>query len=301
MKWAQIILWLQMWAPLYAILNYIMAARGKTLALLSASNEAGVTIASSVTNINVDIQAMAGYVHPVSRHRARRWVFRAHGRANISQSAAGASEVATGNLSYGNVSEGNMQIANMLQHNRTGGYRAGGFQLQDGRVDITTSARRSSISARPVSINAAESLSSQQMATTSHQKGMNLSESSSQHLSSASRSAVQLSESLGRMESSGDNASLGISTEQSQAIHRGANLVEDFSKQNNVSTDKAANILGEASVGLGKNSVSFSGKGSLNAQDQELYQKAQKYACGSPPIKTPCVRHHKRHSTFRIP
>ena len=135
----------------------------------------------------------------------------------------------------------------------------------------------------PISINAAESLSAQQseMATRSYQQGLNLSESSSQNLSSASRSAVQLSQALGRMESSGDSSSLGITTDQSKAIHRGANLVNDFAHQNGIETDKAAQLLASASVGSGMPGL-FNGSvgmnGNLNAKEQELHTKAQKFA-----------------------
>ena len=302
MSWGQIILWLQMWAPLYAILNYVMtmAARGKNIALLSASNEAGITLANSVGigNINADIQAMAGYLAMsipflciAILKGVGSFVHLSSHLGNISQSAAGvaASEAVTGNYSFGNISEGNAQIANttMLSHSRMASYKAGGFQLQDGREEMTTMADGSHIvnvgtSNLPISINAAESLSEQQsaMASQAYQKGSALSQSSSKHLASSARSAVQLSESIGRMESRGDNASLNISTENSHAIHKGAQLVEDFARQNNVSTDKAATLLGEASVGmgLGKNALSLSGKGSMNAHDQELYQKAHKYA-----------------------
>lgn len=302
MKWGQIILWLQMWAPLYAILNYVMtmAARGKNVAIISASNEAGVTLASAVgiSNINADIQAMAGYLAMsipflsiAILKGVGAFVHLSSHLGNITQSAAGtaAHDATTGNYSFGNVSEGNTQVANtnMLSHNRAAIYKAGGFQMQDGRTDITTMADGSHIvnvgtSNLPISINAAESLSDQQstMATQAYQRGVGLSESSSEHLASSSRRAVQLSQALGRMESRGDSASMNMSTEQSHAIHRGAQLVEDFAHQNNVSTDKAANILGEASVGLGlgKNALSLSGKGSVNANDQELYQKAHKFA-----------------------
>lgn len=302
MSFGQIILWLQMWAPLYAILNYVMtmAARGKNMALLSTSNDAGITLASSVGigNINADIQAMAGYLAMSIPFLSiaivkgvGSFVHLSSHLGNITQGAAGsaASEATTGNYSFGNISEGNTQMANtnMMSHNRMASYKAGGFQLQDGRADITTMAEGSQIvnvgtSNLPISINAAESLSDQQstMATQAHQRGVGLSESSSQNLARSSRSAVQLSQALGRMESSSDASSLTMTTEQSHAIHRGAQLVEDFAHQNNVSTDKAANILGEASVGLGlgKNAMSLSGKGSMNAQDQELYQKAHKFA-----------------------
>ncbi len=65
-SWGQTLLWLQMWAPLYAILHYLisMMARSKSLAALSISSEAGVTLASSVglVNANADLAAMAGYL-----------------------------------------------------------------------------------------------------------------------------------------------------------------------------------------------------------------------------------------------
>jgi hypothetical protein len=48
-----------MWAPLYAVLNYIMtmAAKSKTLAALAVSNEAGITIASSAISIRSTLAA----------------------------------------------------------------------------------------------------------------------------------------------------------------------------------------------------------------------------------------------------
>jgi len=302
LSWGQILLWLQMWAPLYAILNFVMtmAARSKTLSGLSISNDAGVTIASSVgiANMNADIAAMAGYLAMsipflciALVKGVGSFVHLASHLGNVGQGAAStaAGEVTSGNFNYGNISEGNSQISNssMLSQSVAASYKSGAFQFSDGRMDMASMPDGSQVmnignSNLPISINAAESLSAQQseMATRAYQQGLNLSESSSQNLSSASRSAVQLSQALGRMESAGDSSSLGISTEQSQSIHKGANLVSDFAHQNNVSTDKAASILGEASagLGLGKNSLSISGKGSLSAQDQELYQKAQKFA-----------------------
>ena len=66
LSWVQTLLWLQMWAPLYAVLNFIMtmAARSKSLGMLATSNADGITIASSVglMNLNADMAAMAGYL-----------------------------------------------------------------------------------------------------------------------------------------------------------------------------------------------------------------------------------------------
>lgn len=304
LRWAQILLWLQMWAPLYAILNYIMtmAAQSKTLSALSLSNDAGVTIASSlgVYNMNADISAMAGYLAMSIPFLSialvkgvGSFVHMASHLGNVSQSAAGhaASEVTSGNFSYGNITEGSQQIANssMFQQSRAASYKAGSFQFQDGRSDIVTMGDGTQIanigtSNLPISINAAESMSNQQseMAAKSYQKGISLSESSSQNLASSARSMVSLSDTLSKMEHSGDSATQNIATEQSTSIHKGAQLVRDFAKQNSIEEGKSAQILAAASVGNSKGSSllggSISADGNINAKEQETYIKAQRFA-----------------------
>ncbi len=295
--WGQSLLWLQMWAPLYAVLNYIMtmAARSKSLAALSLSNEAGVTIASSVglSNMNADIAAMAGYLAMSIPFLSLAlvkgvgsFVHMASHLGNVSQGAASmaAGEVTSGNLSFGNVSQGNSQIANssMLNHSNAASYKGASAHIQDGRSEITTMADGSQVvnvgsSNLPISLNVAESQSAQlsQMASASSQKAMNLSESSAQNLSSAARHAVNLSESLAKMESSGDSASMGISTEQSKAVHHGANLVKDFVHQTGVEEGKAAQLLANASMGMG---ASVGAGGQISASEQALYNKAQRFA-----------------------
>jgi len=303
LSWAQILLWLQMWAPLYAILNYIMtmAARSKTLSLLSLSNEAGVTIASSVglANLNADIASMAGYLAMsipflciAIVKGVGSFVHMASHLGNVGQGAASmaASEITSGNLSFGNVSEGNVQISNssMLQRSNAAAYKAHSFSMQDGRVEMTTMADGSQISNIgtsnvPVSLNVTDSQSQQlsQMAGHSYQRAMNHSESSSQNLSSSMRSAVSLSESLSRLESSGNSASHGINVEQSQAIHHGANLTKDFVRQTQLEEGKAAQILANVSIGNGKGGGLLGGSvgmgGDLTAKEQELYLKAQRF------------------------
>ncbi len=304
LTWAQSLLWLQLWAPLYAILNYIMtiSATSKTMAALAISNPQGVTIASSVgiANVNADISAMAGYLSlsiPFLSIALVKgvgsFVHMASHLGNVAQSAAGmaASEVTSGNLSYGNLSEGNSQISNsnMMSHSMAASYKSASSHIQDGRSEITTMADGSQVlnvgsSNLPVSLNVAESQSNQlsQMASHSQQSALNLSESSSQSLSSAARSAVSLSENLSKLESSGDSTSHGISTEQSQAIHHGKNLVNDFVHQTGVEEGKAAQLLTNAAFGNKGGASLLSGSvgigGDLSAKEQELHMKAQKFA-----------------------
>ncbi len=300
LTWAQSILWLQLWAPLYAILNYIMtiAATSKTMAALAISNSKGVTIASSVglANVNADISAMAGYLAMSIPFLSialvkgvGSFVHMASHLGNVAQSAAGmaANEVTSGNLSYGNFSEGNSQISNssMLSHSMAASYKGSSAHIQDGRSEITTMGDGSQVmnvgsSNLPVSLNVAESQSAQlsQMASQSQQNALNHSESSASSLSSSYRDMVDLSKTLSQSNNSSDSVRQGVSTEQSQAVSNGAQIISDFAHQNNTQDQKAADFLAEASIGfgLGKNSASSSFKNNLSASDQELYQKAEK-------------------------
>ncbi len=301
LSWLQTLLWLQMWAPLYAVLNFMMGmgARAKSIGMLSVSSPDGVTIASSVglMNLNADMAAMAGYLAMSIPFLAialvkgvGSFVHMASHLGNVSQGAASqaAGDAVTGNYSFGNVSEGNQQIANtsMLSHSRAASYRAGAFQFVDGRTDMTTMGDGSQVvnigtSNLPVGINKAESDTSQfsEMASKSYQRGLNYSKSSAKHLSSSYRDLVSLGDNLAQSESLHDGMTKGVSADQSRDIQKGSQLIKKFAKDNNITVDKAAELFGSVSVGGGKFiSGSVGGKASVSAADREVYQKAVDYA-----------------------
>ena len=62
--WISLVLWIQLWPPLYAILNFLMnmAARAQSAGIIQSSN--GITIANSVgfTNLHADMAAQAGFL-----------------------------------------------------------------------------------------------------------------------------------------------------------------------------------------------------------------------------------------------
>lgn len=303
LAWAQILLWLQMWAPLYAILNFIMtmASKAKTTSILSMSNELGVTIASSVgiVNLNADMAAMAGYLSMsipflciALVKGVGSFVHMASHLGNVSQSAAGsaASEITSGNFSYGNINEDNMQISNasMLNHSRSASYKAGSFAMQDGRSEITTMADGSHVvnigtSNLPTSLYNVDTESAQKshMATQSYQKGMNLSESSSRHMGTSMRSLMSLSDSISQGESSNHSSQYGITTDQSKALNRTSQLTRDFANTHNIDESKAAHILASASFGTGKVlglGGSLGTGAQIDAKDQEIYSEAEKFS-----------------------
>ena len=299
LSWGQIILWLQMWAPLYAILNYIMtmAAKAKTLTAMSMSNEAGITIASSVgvANANADISAMAGYLAMsipflciAIVKGVGSFVTMASHLGNVTQGSAAmaAGEATSGNYSFGNISEGNVQMANtsMLQQSHAASYRSGSFQHADGRTDMITASDGSqminvSSSNIPISLNVAESQSAQlsEMQNQTWQQGLSQSQASSQNIANSIRNSASLNESIRASENAGNSVSQGISTEQSQALNKSQQYVTDFAKQHNINEEKAANLFAEASAGGGvfiKGSAG--GRTSVNSSDQKMLQDVEK-------------------------
>jgi len=301
-SWGQTLLWLQMWAPLYAILHYLisMTARSKSLAALSISSETGVTIASSVgfVNANADLAAMAGYLAISIPFLAvalvkgvGSFVHMASHLGSVSQGAASmaAGEAVSGNYSFGNISEGNRQIANtnMLSHSTAASYRSGMFSQSDGRTDMVTTADGQQIlnvgnSNVPVSVNKAETESAvlTDQSSRSYQKALQQSESSAVHFGETLRGLEEVSRQTGHSENLTDQTSHGKSIEQSSAVSKVGQIVRDFAKSHNLSEEQAASLIGQASVegkafGIGgEMTASIDGK----AYDQKTMNEAYKIA-----------------------
>jgi len=291
-NWVGVLLWLQTWAPLYAILNYIMtmAARAKSISALSVSNELGVTIASSVglSNVNADIAAMTGYlamsipflcvaiIKGVSSFVSVPGIL-----SGVTQSVASqaSGEAASGNYNFGNISDGNVQSSNtsMLNHSNAASYRSGSFNQGDGRTDLTTTANGQQIlnvgnSNVPVSVNLAEMQSTQlsKQGGISHQAGLTQTESSSKNMADTLNQSVELSNHLAKTNQLNDQFMDGKTIEQTTALNKSAQIVKDFAKDNNLTLTAAAKILGAASCSTDKSFItSVIGKavgGSLEAR-----------------------------------
>lgn len=300
-SWAQIVLWLQLWAPLYAILNYIMLSKAtsKTLAAMSISNSAGVTIANSVgiLDANADISATSGFLalsipfisYALVKGGVGSFVSLASHLGHVGQTSASqaAGEATSGNYGFGNISGEGSQIGNssMFQQSMAASYRSGSFSLADGRTEVSTMADGSQLmsvgsSNLPVSLNVAESQSAQYsaMANKSYQNAQNLTESSAASIASSYRDLVDLSKNIGNSHQASDALNKGISVDDSKAINNVANIIKEFSDNHNISEDKAASIFAEASVG-GKAfgvGASVGGRVDLSARDQQLLTDAQR-------------------------
>jgi conjugal transfer mating pair stabilization protein TraG len=163
-NWVAVLAWLQMWAPMYAILNFIMniAARASTIAEMGTAG--GITIANiaGVSAANAEIKVLAGYLAMsipficiAIVKGVGTFVHLAGQMTGTSMQAASSSatEIAGGNFSYGNVSFGNSQMENVsqLQRNFGSSLSVGGHILDTGNEQTKNDISGRSIITRAVS------------------------------------------------------------------------------------------------------------------------------------------------------
>ncbi len=301
-QWGGLILWVQMWAPLYAVLNFIMtvSVKSKSIAAVALSNENGVTIASSVglMNANADMAAMAGYLAmsipfiswALVKGGAGAFVQLATHLGSVTQGVAGtaAGEQATGNYSFGNVSQGNVQAYNTsaLQHNTSPSYQSGQFRQLDGRTDMTTTADGQHIlnvanSNLPTSINYAATESQQlseraSKAWTASQQQM---QASSEQKTEAFREVLDFATHQAHQQQLGKGLSYGESTATNMQAAAFKQKAKQFAKDNNLTVQESASLLAGVSAGLGFSILGMKGDGSLSSQSSkgELFRKAEDF------------------------
>ncbi|MDR3156104.1 MAG: conjugal transfer protein TraG N-terminal domain-containing protein, partial [Holosporaceae bacterium] len=148
-NWVMILVWLQAWPPMFAVLNFIMniAARASTVAEIGTAG--GLTIANyvGVSDTNAEIKILAGYLAMsipficiALVKGIGTFVHLAGQMTGTSMQAAssGSAEIANGNFSYGNVSMGNTQLQNLsqLQRNFSSSLSAADHTLVSGRQQI---------------------------------------------------------------------------------------------------------------------------------------------------------------------
>jgi len=308
-NWVQTLLWLQMWAPLYAILNYMLtlAAKAKAIMALQVSNQAGVTIASSIglVNVNADVAAMAGYLALTIPFLCLAIVKGAGALVNvaamltgISQSAGSqaAGEAISGNYSFGNITQGTQQIANtnMLNQSYAASLRSGSFQQSDGRTELITSTDGQQLlnissSNLPLSLNVAATQSAdlRKQAHRSYQQAINHTESFATSMAESLRQGVELAEHLANSKQNVDAFNDSKTIEQTKAINKSAQIIKDFAKENDLTTTQAAQVLAAAScgtnpmlatVGLINVGAKLAGNISGSASLHDIYKKAEKIA-----------------------
>ncbi|MBL0941386.1 MAG: conjugal transfer protein TraG N-terminal domain-containing protein [Alphaproteobacteria bacterium] len=306
-QWITLLVWVQMWPPLYAILNYIMnvTARHQSMGITALVNGHGVTIANSVglTNLNADMAAMAGFltlsVHMLSyalvKGGASSFVSLASHLGGSTQAASSraAEDLVSGNYNFGNLSDGNIQASNatFAQENWSPSYSSGSFSQNDGLIARTSSADGSQVisvanSNLRSSLKVSESLGSSylqqaNMAATASENAM---VSAAESLGSAYNDYLEFGKHQSQQQSMNQSHSLNENTAVSKDAQEAYQLAEKFAKDNHLSVKDAAQLMGAVNVG-GSVDLKFLRFGAdvneriyTEAGRNEMFQKAKDFS-----------------------
>ncbi|AIL12610.1 hypothetical protein IM40_02245 [Candidatus Paracaedimonas acanthamoebae] len=271
--WLGLVVWIQCWAPLYAVLNMIMTVYGKShsLSLTTLGEGHEVTIANSLglMNFHADLSAMAGWAAISIPFLAAGLVKGGIAAFNnlathlggVSQSVASRAgdELTSGNYSLGNVSLGTVQAnnTNMNQHMLSGSWHSGAFTQNDGRIQEITTADGAQILDEKISslasnMNISESMQSmfQRQAARSETAAHNSMVAASQQEAKAYRDMIDLA----RHQATSKNFATGYSNTVQGSLGKSLSHIHDktqnFVNQTGISYDQASQLLAEAAVGF---------------------------------------------------
>lgn len=313
-RWIGLVLWVQLWPPLYAILNFMMniSVRAKGLGMIANPEGSGLTIANSVgfMNLHADMAAQSGFMSIAVGSLAYALVkggaasfahLSSHLGGPATASAARAAEdLISGNYSFGNVSQGTVQAYNTSfgQQNLSPSYASGAFTQNDGVISRTSSSDGSHMvsvanSNLRSSLNFSESLSNSYSEQASRAKQASQNQLIAATLAEAdhNRQVMDFSSHRAKQASNSDSYSTATTASSTSAFTQLDGLIDRFAKDHSVSTDYAAQILARASasasLGVG---FSLFGKGasaqigaelaglaSKTTTNRDLYSAAQDY------------------------
>lgn len=277
-RWIGLVLWVQLWPPLYAILNFIInvSVRSKGLGLIGGTDMPGISIANSVgfMNLHADMAALAGSMSIAVGSLAYALVkggvagfahLASHLGGPAMQAATRATEdLISGNYSFGNVSQGAIQAYNTSfgQQNMSPAYASGAFTQNDGVISRTSGSEGShmvsvSNSNLRSSLNFSESLSNSysEQASKAMQASQTQLVASAQATADHNRQVMDFSSHQAKQTSGADSYTIGNTATNNQAFTKLDGLVDRFAKDHSISKETASQILARASastsVGVG--------------------------------------------------
>lgn len=304
--YTKILLWLQLWPPLFSILNFIMTESLSSAAAGAMGTAQGITIANMVglSNIAQDMAATAGYLSSMIpilswaliERGGYAFVSMASGILGVSQQAAtsAAIEKSTGNYSFGNVSLEGVQAYNssMLKHDSSASYTGGHFASNEGITAQNFTADGETILNRAEShlpVTASESSGRDQVLRNAYAKTDALQTSYSEAATSRKHEAAtnyvefarQASTAKGLDVSYEKGDTTNVVNEAAQNYEKVKNMSERFSITEEVLSQQLARAhaglsvnLGVADVGAGYETVAQK-QNSAQSATEELRQLAQ--------------------------
>ncbi|MDI9635780.1 conjugal transfer protein TraG N-terminal domain-containing protein [Geitlerinema splendidum] len=301
MTYFGILVWTQLWAPLYAILNLIMTLYGKSETMgHGAQNGLTLLNSSAIINANADMVTLAAWLsvsipfisYGILKQGAGAFVGLAQHLGSAMQSAASgaASETVSGNISLGNVSMGIQAYQNTsaFQHNTSPSYTASQFKSM-GPSGIETNTFADGKQA--FNDQAMSHLSVQIMGTVNtsleHQQRFNearsLAESKNiaagQSMDTAVQQTANVMERLGSDFSKHESDSKTLTSNEVKALQDHHNFTKDISENLGVSKSRAHELAIGVQIGAAKLiGIGADTRLSGSAAHSEQLQKAQAIA-----------------------
>lgn len=267
-RWFGLLMWVQLWPPFYAALNFFQTFRGRSesLGLLTDAGGTGMSIANSVgmIDLHADMAAQAGFMsltvgtlaYALVKGGAGSFVHLASqmtGPASAAASSASDSMM-SGNYSFGNVSSGTVSANNNTsgQFNDSPTYSSGAFTQNDGVTSRTTSGDEHMVSVANSNlrskINLAEATESryteqsQEAARVAENKGVQAAHAEAD----MNKNTIDYATHNAHNTSGGTGASVSDTAGKNQSLSKVANLTEKFANDNGLTLEESANILGKA-------------------------------------------------------
>jgi len=267
-----ILIWIQLWAPLYAVLNLMMllTAQAKSVAYVGTE---GLTLATSqgLANLNQDMSALTGWLsfsvpaiaYMMVKGGASSFVHLANHLGSAAQSAIASTghEVSSGNISLSNFSQGTQSLHNhsAFQTKKNAEHFSGQFShnLGDGAIQVTMAEGRvfSSGSGRTVSslgteVSGSNNFSAQLSQASQQEQSLMESEGTeiASGISEASRQATDLLNRISHGENDGKNYTLDTSSAESKSLSNTMRFTRNLQKTFGVTQQEAMQLALGASI-----------------------------------------------------
>lgn len=269
-NYVQALIWVQLWAPLYAVINLMVSYYSVLNSMAATAGVLSLKSMSGLLQINSDISGLAGYLSLSVPFIAKSLVTGMAGTfsqlaqyvGGVMQStgAAGATESVTGNMSLGNTNFGNHSAfnTNANHFDTSGRYSSGLFAGQLSGGSTLTSmpdgslvmSNQNAISNLGTSVNLAESIrtSATRQGESAFNHAQNDARNYSESMSSAMRNIYDLSKHMSHSTNSNEGWNVSTNAAIGQALNNISRLTTKFANDHNISYTDAERALSAAYV-----------------------------------------------------
>lgn len=264
------LIWLQLWAPLYAILNLFITYYGQHVCKGIAGNLNNLTLLNQAgfAQANADVSSLAGYISisvPFIAGGIMKGLMSTFNQVSqymggVTQNTAssGAAEAVSGNVSLGNMNYSNQSAFNTSANHfdtsarvNSGMYStqtAGGSTLSMTADGTQIMNNQGAISSLGTSVNLADTLKASYMQQAEHAEStaINHAQAIVNTSNSGMRNLFDLSKHQAHSVANGESWAVSNNAQTSHAMSEIHRLTDKFAHDHNMSYDEAASVLGSA-------------------------------------------------------